>query len=105
MGARFYVNLEPCAHLHRTPRAPTRIILAARRVVISMADPTSACRARHRQAQAAGIETVVGVHEDRALRLNEFYVKHRLTGRPFVSQVRDEPRRQDRHAHRQSPAG
>jgi diaminohydroxyphosphoribosylaminopyrimidine deaminase/5-amino-6-(5-phosphoribosylamino)uracil reductase len=82
-----YVNLEPCAHLHRAPPCADAIILAGlKRVVISMSDPDERVRgAGIAKLEAAGIETVVGVHEDRAMRLNEFYVKHRLTGRPFVS--------------------
>ena len=82
-----YVNLEPCAHLHRTPPCADAIILAGiKRVVISMSDPDERVRgAGIAKLQAAGIETVVGIHEERALRLNEFYIKHRLTGRPFVS--------------------
>jgi diaminohydroxyphosphoribosylaminopyrimidine deaminase/5-amino-6-(5-phosphoribosylamino)uracil reductase len=86
-GATLYVNLEPCAHLHRTPPCADAIILAGiRRVVVAMADPDERVQgAGIAKLQAAGIETLVGVHEDRALRLNEFYVKHRLTGRPFVS--------------------
>jgi diaminohydroxyphosphoribosylaminopyrimidine deaminase/5-amino-6-(5-phosphoribosylamino)uracil reductase len=86
-GGTLYVNLEPCAHLHRTPPCADAIILAGlRRVVVSMADPDERVQgAGIAKLLAAGIETVVGVHEDRALRLNEFYVKHRLTGRPFVS--------------------
>jgi diaminohydroxyphosphoribosylaminopyrimidine deaminase / 5-amino-6-(5-phosphoribosylamino)uracil reductase len=86
-GGTLYVNLEPCAHLHRTPPCADAIILAGiKRVVISMSDPDERMRgAGIAKLQAAGIETVVGVHEERALRLNEFYVKHRLTGRPFVS--------------------
>lgn len=87
LGGTLYVNLEPCAHLHRTPSCAEAIVLAGlKRVVISMSDPDVRVRgAGIAQLQAAGIETVVGIHEERALRLNEFYVKHRLTGRPFVS--------------------
>ena len=86
-GGTLYVNLEPCAHLHRTPSCAEAIILASlRRVVVSMSDPDERVRGGGiAKLQAAGIETVVGVHEERALRLNEFYVKHRLTGRPFVT--------------------
>jgi diaminohydroxyphosphoribosylaminopyrimidine deaminase/5-amino-6-(5-phosphoribosylamino)uracil reductase len=86
-GGTLYVNLEPCAHLHRTPSCADAITLAGiKRVVISMSDPDERVRgAGIAKLEAAGIETVVGVHEERALRLNEFYVKHRLTGRPFVT--------------------
>jgi diaminohydroxyphosphoribosylaminopyrimidine deaminase/5-amino-6-(5-phosphoribosylamino)uracil reductase len=86
-GGTLYVNLEPCAHLHRTPPCADAIILAGiQRVVISMADPDERMQgAGIAKLEAAGIETLVGVHEDRAQRLNEFYVKHRTTGRPFVS--------------------
>lgn len=87
LGGTLYVNLEPCAHLHRTPSCAEAIILAGlKRVVISMSDPDERVRGSGvAKLQAAGVETVMGVHEERALRLNEFYVKHRLTGRPFVS--------------------
>jgi diaminohydroxyphosphoribosylaminopyrimidine deaminase/5-amino-6-(5-phosphoribosylamino)uracil reductase len=86
-GGTLYVSLEPCAHLHRTPPCADAIILAGvKRVVISMSDPDERVRgAGIAKLEAAGIDTVVGLHEERALRLNEFYVKHRLTGRPFVS--------------------
>jgi diaminohydroxyphosphoribosylaminopyrimidine deaminase/5-amino-6-(5-phosphoribosylamino)uracil reductase len=86
-GGTLYVNLEPCVHARRTPSCAEAIIRAGlKRVVISMTDPDERVRgAGIATLQAAGIETVVGVHEERALRLNEFYVKHRLTGRPFVS--------------------
>jgi diaminohydroxyphosphoribosylaminopyrimidine deaminase / 5-amino-6-(5-phosphoribosylamino)uracil reductase len=87
LGGTLYVNLEPCSHLHRTPSCADAIILAGlKRVVISMSDPDDRVRgAGIAKLEAAEVETVVGVHEERALRLNEFYVKHRLTGRPFVS--------------------
>jgi diaminohydroxyphosphoribosylaminopyrimidine deaminase/5-amino-6-(5-phosphoribosylamino)uracil reductase len=82
-----YVNLEPCAHAHRTPScAQAAIDAGIRRVVVSMTDPDERMRgAGLRMLESAGIETSVGVLEERASRLNEFYVKHRLTGRPFVT--------------------
>jgi len=86
LGGTLYVNLEPCAS-HRTPSCADVIIEAGvKRVVISMQDPDKRVRgAGIAKLRGAGIDTVVGIHEDRALKLNEFYVKHRLTGRPFVS--------------------
>jgi diaminohydroxyphosphoribosylaminopyrimidine deaminase/5-amino-6-(5-phosphoribosylamino)uracil reductase len=86
-GGTLYVNLEPCSHTHRTPSCADAVIEAGmRRVVISMTDTDQRVRGAGIQAlRAAGIETAVGLHEDRARRLNEFYVKHRLTGRPFVT--------------------
>ena len=82
-----YVNLEPCAHEHRSPSCAQLVIDAGlRRVVIAMTDPDERVRgAGLRMLESAGIEIDVGVHEERARKLNEFYVKHRLTGRPFVT--------------------
>jgi diaminohydroxyphosphoribosylaminopyrimidine deaminase / 5-amino-6-(5-phosphoribosylamino)uracil reductase len=82
-----YVNLEPCAHVHRTPPCAQAVIDAGiKRVVVAMADPDERVRgAGLRLLEEAGVETSVGVLEDRAVRLNEFYIKHRLTGRPFVT--------------------
>jgi diaminohydroxyphosphoribosylaminopyrimidine deaminase/5-amino-6-(5-phosphoribosylamino)uracil reductase len=87
MNGTLYVNLEPCAHSHRTPPCAQAVIDAGvARVVISMTDPDERVRgAGLRMLESAGIKTTVGVLEERAQRLNEFYVKHRLTGRPFVT--------------------
>jgi diaminohydroxyphosphoribosylaminopyrimidine deaminase/5-amino-6-(5-phosphoribosylamino)uracil reductase len=86
-GGTLYVNLEPCTHGHRTPPCAEAVIEAGlARVVISMVDPDERVRgAGVRTLESAGIATTVGAHEKRAMELNEFYVKHRLTGRPFVT--------------------
>jgi diaminohydroxyphosphoribosylaminopyrimidine deaminase / 5-amino-6-(5-phosphoribosylamino)uracil reductase len=86
-GGTLYVNLEPCTHGHRSPSCAEAVIDAGlARVVISMADPDERVRgAGVGMLESAGIVTSVGAHQERALRLNEFYVKHRLTGRPFVT--------------------
>jgi diaminohydroxyphosphoribosylaminopyrimidine deaminase/5-amino-6-(5-phosphoribosylamino)uracil reductase len=86
-GGTLYVNLEPCSHSHRSPSCAEAVLLAGvSRVVISMEDPDERVRgAGIARLEAAGVQTLVGIHEERAMRLNEFYVKHRMTGRPFVS--------------------
>lgn len=86
-GGTLYVNLEPCTHAHReAPCAQAAVQSGVRRVVISMADPDQRMRGAGIEfLRLAGVETVVGVQAERALRLNEFYVKHRMTGRPFVT--------------------
>src|SRR5258708_1038960 len=86
-GGTLYVNLEPCTQTHRTPNCADAVIESGvRRVVISMADPDERVRGAGIKAlESARVQTVVGVHKARARRLNEFYVKHRLTGRPFVT--------------------
>ena len=86
-GGTIYVSLEPCTHAHRDPSCADAVIESgAYRVVVSMQDPDARVRGSGIAAlQAAGVRVEVGMHEDRARRLNEFYVKHRETGRPFVS--------------------
>lgn len=86
-GGTLYVNLEPCSHAHRDPSCAQAVVSAGvRRVVISMLDPDPRVHGDGiKMLEAAGVETAVGVLSDQARRLNEFYVKHRLTGRPFVT--------------------
>nr|WP_278199628.1 bifunctional diaminohydroxyphosphoribosylaminopyrimidine deaminase/5-amino-6-(5-phosphoribosylamino)uracil reductase RibD [Thermaerobacter subterraneus] len=86
-GATLYVTLEPCCHHGRTPPC-TEAILAAglRRVVVAMVDPDPRVAGRGLSVLAqAGVEVAVGVEADRALRLNEAYVVHRVLGRPMVT--------------------
>jgi len=86
-GGTVYVNLEPCTHVHRELSCANALIQAGvRRVVVSMTDPDDRVRGAGIKAlENAGVQTTVGLHQERATRLNEFYVKHRLTGRPFVT--------------------
>src|SRR3989449_10169475 len=86
-GGTLYVTLEPCTAAHRTPSCADAVIESGiYRTVISLPDPDARVRGAGIKAlDSARIRTTVGLHADRAQRLNEFYVKHRLTGRPFVS--------------------
>lgn len=86
-GGTLYVNLEPCTHEHRAPSCADAVIAAAvKRVVVAMQDPDERVRgAGIRKVAAAGITVDVGVQASAAERMNEFYMVHRATGRPFVA--------------------
>jgi len=85
-GATLYVNLEPCNHQGRTPPCTEAILQAGiRRVVIGMEDPNPRVTGGGiPYLQQNGIEVTTGVCEAAARKLNEFFVKHVSTGRPFV---------------------
>jgi diaminohydroxyphosphoribosylaminopyrimidine deaminase/5-amino-6-(5-phosphoribosylamino)uracil reductase len=86
-GSTLYVSLEPCCHFGRTPPC-TRAIIAAgvQRVHISLIDPNPAVSGKGRsELEDAGIQTLVGEHEEQARQLNEAYAKYITTGLPFVT--------------------
>lgn len=86
-GATLYSSLEPCCHLDkRTPPCTEKIISSGiRRVVVAMKDPNPKVAGKGiERLTEAGLEVLSGILEGRARELNEFYIKHVETGRPFV---------------------
>ncbi len=81
-----YVTLEPCNHHGRTPPC-TRAVLEAgiRRVVIGMTDPNpNVAGGGCAYLEGRGVEVHTGVLEKDCRALNEAFIKHVITGRPFV---------------------
>ncbi len=86
-SSTLYVSLEPCCHTDkRTPPCTQAIIRAGiRKVVVAMKDPNPRVSGKGiKELEDAGIEVISGILEDKARRLNEFYVKYITTKRPFV---------------------
>jgi diaminohydroxyphosphoribosylaminopyrimidine deaminase/5-amino-6-(5-phosphoribosylamino)uracil reductase len=86
VGATLYTTLEPCSHTAITgPCADAVVAAGVRRVVVGIEDPdprvagTGIARLR-----AAGVEVAVGVHHDAVADQLAPYLKHRITGRPWV---------------------
>ena len=85
-GATLYVNLEPCAHFGNNPPCTDYIIQSKiKRVVCAMPDPNPLVNGKGiARLRKAGIKVEVGLLEKEAKKLNEVFIKHITTGRPFV---------------------
>ena len=81
-----YVTLEPCNHTGRTPPCTQKIIGAGiRHVVAAMEDPNPDVKGGGLEyLKNRGINTTVGICEDQAKKLNEFFIKYTRTKRPFT---------------------
>jgi len=83
-GAVLYVTLEPCSHYGRTPPCTKAIIGAGvSEVVYGIDDPTDKVKGRE-ELEAAGVKVRSGVLAAECERVNEVFLKHSRTGRPFV---------------------
>jgi diaminohydroxyphosphoribosylaminopyrimidine deaminase/5-amino-6-(5-phosphoribosylamino)uracil reductase len=85
-GATLYTTLEPCAHHGRTPPCTGAIAAAGvGRVVVAILDPDPQVSGRGvAELRDRGVTVDVGVRADEAAELLAPYLKHRLTGRPWV---------------------
>ena len=86
-GSTLYVSLEPCCHKDkRTPPCTEKIISSGiKKVVIAMKDPNPKVSGKGiAELEKAGIQTITGVLEESAGKLNESYIKYITTGMPFV---------------------
>ncbi|MBN2668878.1 MAG: bifunctional diaminohydroxyphosphoribosylaminopyrimidine deaminase/5-amino-6-(5-phosphoribosylamino)uracil reductase RibD [Bacteroidales bacterium] len=81
-----YVNLEPCAHVGRTPACSTLIIQKKiPRVVIGCVDPFEKVAGKGiDMLKAAGVEVVVGVLEKESQWLNRCFFTFHQKKRPYI---------------------
>ncbi|MFT4246266.1 MAG: bifunctional diaminohydroxyphosphoribosylaminopyrimidine deaminase/5-amino-6-(5-phosphoribosylamino)uracil reductase RibD [Micrococcaceae bacterium] len=81
-----YVTLEPCTHFGRTnPCARAVVESGIKKVVMASYDSSKKARGGKKELEAAGIEVIAGVLEDKAIELNERWFMTQKAERPFVT--------------------
>ncbi len=85
-GATLYTTLEPCSHTGRTPPCADAIIAAGvSRVVVALADPDPLVAGQGLgRLRAAGVDVEVGTKQEAVSEQLAPYIRHRLSGRPWV---------------------
>lgn len=85
-GATLYLNLEPCSHYGNNPPCSDSILRSGiKKVVACMKDPNPLVSGRgFRKLREAGIKVEVGLFEEEAKKLNEYFIKYITKKRPFV---------------------
>ena len=84
-GAVLYVTLEPCNHTGKTPPCTQKILDAGiSKVVMAMEDPNPLASGGAQRLRNHGVSVVSGVLENQARKLNEIFIKHIRTRKPFV---------------------
>lgn len=86
-GADVYVTLEPCAHYGKTPPCAELLVKSeVKKVYIACLDPNPKVAGKGIDIlKNAGIEVEVGIQEQRALRINQYFFHYIEKKRPFIT--------------------
>ena len=82
-----YVTLEPCSHYGKTP--PCAALIVSKeipRVVVAVKDPNKEVAGRGvAMLEQAGVAVTLGVLEEEAKQLNEWFFVNQLKNRPYIT--------------------